>query len=314
LPQINADDTDTIKGIQIRAIRVHPRRKSSSPRLGVSAVRSLVMISLAPEEIELNKKLALIERLRDRLADREEEMADLKAELEQFEAQYTMEVGRYYAELDEIEAQIAEEEVKLNPADEEIKKKAEEARRRAEESAAQADEEAWEGCTFKWQPTVEAKKAYHKLARLIHPDLAVGDEERDRRHGLMAELNEAYSAGDQNLLNKLVEEYRDSPELIKGDTVGDRLVRAIRQIAQVKRRLRELREERLTVELSELYVLRGKVRSEMLEGRNLLRKMAERTKTHIKKAERRFSNLKQANEVVPAASNERFGLDVSALK
>jgi chromosome segregation ATPase len=211
------------------------------------------MISLAPEEIELNKKLALIERLRDRLADREEEMADLKAELEQFEAQYTMEVGRYYAELDEIEAQIAEEEVKLNPADEEIKKKAEEARRRAEESAAQADEEAWEGCTFKWQPTVEAKK-----------DLAVGDEERDRRHGLMAELNEAYSAGDQNLLNKLVEEYRDSPELIKGDTVGDRLVRAIRQIAQVKRRLRELREERLTVELSELYVLRGKVRSEII--------------------------------------------------
>jgi hypothetical protein len=42
--------------------------------------------------------------------------------------------------------------------------------------------------------------------------------------------------------------------------------------------------------------------------------MAERTKTHIKKAERRFSNLKQANEVVPAASNKRFGLDVSALK
>ena len=41
------------------------------------------MLALAPEEIELNKKLALLERLKDRLADREEEMADLKAELEQ---------------------------------------------------------------------------------------------------------------------------------------------------------------------------------------------------------------------------------------
>lgn len=272
------------------------------------------MLSLVPEEIELNKKLALIERLRDRLADREEEMADLKADLGHFEEQYTMEVGRYYAELDEIEAQIAEEETKLNPADEEIRKKAEEARRRAEESAAQADNGTWEGCTFKWQPTVEAKKAYHKLARLIHPDLAVDDEERDRRHGLMAELNDAYSAGDQALLNKLVEEYRDSPELIKGDTVGDKLVRAIRQIAQVKRRLRELREERLRVELSELYILRDKVRSEMIEGRNLLRQMAERTRTHIKKAERRFSNLKQANQGALSSSSEGFRLDVSALK
>ena len=75
---------------------------------------------LAPEEIELNKKKRVLERLKDKLADREEEMTDLRGELEQFEAQYTMEVARLYAELDEIEAQIAEEEVKLVPDDEEI--------------------------------------------------------------------------------------------------------------------------------------------------------------------------------------------------
>ena len=63
---------------------------------------------LSPEEIELNKKRAVLERLKDRLATREEEMADMRAELEQFEAQYTMEVGRLYADLDDIEAQIAE--------------------------------------------------------------------------------------------------------------------------------------------------------------------------------------------------------------
>ena len=256
----------------------------------------------------------MLERLKDRLADREEAMADLRAELEQFEAQYTMEVGRYYAELDEIEAQIAEEEVKLNPEDEEIKKRAEEARKRAEESAAQAEEENWEHCSFKWQPTVEAKKAYHKLARMIHPDLALDADERARRHELMAKLNDAYSAGDQNLLNKLVEEYRDSPDLVKGDSIGDELVRAIRQIAQVKSRLKELREELLTVELSELFILREKVHAEMLEGRNLLKQMAERTKTHIKKAERRFSNLRQANEAGEIEMDERYGLNVSAFR
>jgi len=269
---------------------------------------------LAPEEIELNRKRALLERLKDRLADREEEMADLRAELEQFEARYTMEVGRLYAELDEIEAETAEEEVRVHPDDDEIKRKAEEARKRAEESAAQADEENWEGCTFRWQPTVEAKKAYHKLARLIHPDLALDAEERTRRHDLMAKLNDAYSAGDQNMLNKLVEEYRDSPDLVKGDLIGDYLIRAIRQISQVKARLKELREEKNIAELSELFVLQKKVNAEMLEGRNLLKQMAERTCTHIKKANRRLANLRQVSEANSVDLDERHGLKISSLR
>jgi len=94
------------------------------------------MSEILPEEIELEKKLRVVDRLAERLADREEEMADLREELGRFEACYTMEVGRLYAEQDELEAQIAEEELKLVPDDEEIKKKVEELRRLAEESQA----------------------------------------------------------------------------------------------------------------------------------------------------------------------------------
>lgn len=271
------------------------------------------MHSLAPEDIELNKKRKVLDRLKDRLADREEEMADLRAELEQFEAQYTMEVGRLYAELDDIDAQIAEEEYRLYPDDDEMKAKAEEARRRAEESAARAAEEKT-ACDFKWQPTAQAKKTYHSLAKLIHPDLAFDNAERERRHGLMAELNNAYSAGDQNLLNKLVEDYRDSPDLVRGDTVGDELVRAIRQIAQIKNRLKELKAEMSRIEVTELYVLREKVNAERLEGRNLLKQMAGRTRSHILKNERRLVNLRQANAAVVEDIKERYGLDVSAFK
>jgi hypothetical protein len=270
------------------------------------------MNTLAPEEIELNKKRKVLERLKDRLASSEEEMADTRADLERFEANYTMEVGRLYAELDEIEAQIAEEEVKLVPDDEEIKKRAEELRRRAEESA--ADAEHWENCSAKRAPTVEAKKAYHNLARIIHPDLALDAEEKAKRHGLMARLNEAYSAGDQNLLNKLVEDFRDSPDLVRGDSIGDELVRAIRQIAQIKTRLKELREEKLKTELSELFILREKVNAEMLEGRNVLKQMAERTKTLILKAERRLMNLRNLNEAQEEYVKERFGMDISAFR
>ena len=252
------------------------------------------MHTAAPEEIELNKKRRVLERLKDKLAFREEAMTDLRGELERFEANYTMEVGRLYADLDELEAQIAEEEVKLVPDDEEIKKRAEELRRKAEESAADAENAA--NCSFKHQPTSEAKKAYHNLAKIIHPDLALDANEKEKRHGLMAKLNEAYSAGDQNRLNKLVEDFRDSPDLIMGDSIGDNLVRAIRQTYQIKNRLKELRSELLVLELSELFTLREKVNAEMLEGRNMIKQMAERTKTIIKKSERRLANLKNLNE------------------
>lgn len=224
-----------------------------------------------------------------------------------------MEVGSLYAELDAIEVQIAEEELKLAPDDEEIKRKVEEARKRAEESAIDEDE-VFQACSHKWNPSPEAKKTYHKLARLIHPDLAIGAEERARRHDLMAKLNDAYADGDRNLLNKLVEEYRDSPELVKGDTIGDELVRAIRQISQVTARLRELRAEKIKVELSELFILREKVRAEQLEGRNLFRQMSGRTKTHIQKAARRLANLRNVNEAVENDINERYGLNVSAFR
>jgi hypothetical protein len=265
----------------------------------------------APEDIELNKKRAVLERLKDRLADREEEMADLRSELERFEAQYTMEVGRLYAEFDEVEAQIAEEEAKLVPDDQEIRKKAEEMRRRAEESAARANDENLESVSFRLKPTAEAKKAYHDLAREIHPDLALDAAEKERRHGLMAKLNEAYSAGNRSLLEKMADDFRTSPDQVKGDSVGDDLVRAIRQISQVKHRLIELRREKQKAESSELYTLNQKSIAESGEGRNMLKQMAERTKTHIKKSERRLVNLRNVNKSAEEYVKERFGMDIS---
>ncbi len=89
-------------------------------------------------------------------------------------------------------------------------------------------------------------------------------------------------------------------------------MRVIRQISQVMTRLKELKTERLALGLSELFILREKVRAEQLAGRNLFRQMAERTKTHIKKAERRLSNLRQVNQADDIDMGERHGLNVSA--
>jgi len=264
----------------------------------------------SPEELELRKKNALLDRLKDRLADREEEMADIRAELEQFEAVYSMNVGRLYAQLDDIEAQIAEEEYKLVPDDEEIKKKAEELRRRAEESAERALAAA-ETAAGQWQPSAAAKKAYHSLARSIHPDLAIDVTEKEKRHSLMAELNRAYSAGDEQKLNKLVEDLRNSPDAVTGDSIGDGLVKVIRQISQVKNRLADLKIEKASAEASELFGLKEKMLSEMAEGRDMVAQMAARTLVQIRKSERRLENLKSVNQAAEEHVKERYGMEIS---
>lgn len=265
---------------------------------------------LPPEEIELAKKRRVVDRLVERLADAEEEIADLHAELERFEARYTMEVGRLYAEQDEIDAQIAEEELKLVPDDEEIKKKVEELRRLAEESAARA-KAAEEKEAEKWEPTAEARKAYHELARSIHPDLVLDAGEKQRRHSLMAELNRAYSSGDQERIRKLAEDLRVSPDAVSGGTIGDDLVRTIRQIAQIGKRLREIADEKSAAEASELYALHTKAAGESAAGRDLLKQMAERAKTHIVKSQRRLENLKNVTASQEEYVREKFGMDIS---
>lgn len=271
-----------------------------------------LMNLLAPEEIELNKKLQVLRRLENRLAEHEESLVGFREELKIFEARYSQEVARLYAELDEIEADIAEEEARLAPDDAEIQRRAEEARERAAEStAAAADEENWQACSHKFYPSPEMKRAYYKLAKLIHPDLAVEREEQERRHQLMAKLNDAYAAGDAKLMDALVEEHRDSPELVKGDSIGDQLIRAIRQIYQVKRRLLALKTESVELEESENNQLRLKVEAEMQAGRNLLSQMAERTKTQIKRAQRKLDHLRQVTEI---EADERFGLNVSMFR
>ena len=264
---------------------------------------------LTPEDIELAKKQRVLERLLDRLATQEEEMTDVRAEQQQFEAKYTMTVGRLYAEMDELEAQIAEEEYKLVPDDVEIKKRAEELRRHAEDSAKRAAEA--EALANDWQPTAETRKAYHELARAIHPDLAIDAAEKEKRHVMMAELNQAYSTGDRARLRELADELKHSPHLVPGDTIGDELVRVIRQISQIKGRRESLVEERAEAQQGELFVLKQKVDTETAEGRDLLAHMANRTRSHINKVERRLNNLKNVNLAAEDYVKEKFGLDIA---
>lgn len=272
------------------------------------------MTDLSPEEIELHKKRRVVERLETKLAEREEAMIELREDLKIFDARYNQEVVRFCAELDELEAEIATEEARLAPDDWEIQRKADEAKRRAEASAAAANEELHNchSTSHKFNPSPHLKKAYFRLAKLIHPDLATSAEERERRNLLMAEANDAYAAGDESSLFNLLDDNRDSPDLITGDSIAELLIKAIRQIYQAKRRLEVLTAERATIEAAENYQLKIKVEQEMRTGKNLLTQMSERTKTHIKRARRRLENLKQNTAVFDV--DEHYEMNVSMFR
>ena len=63
------------------------------------------------------------------------------------------------------------------------------------------------------------------------------------------------------------------------------------------------------LEVSENNQLRLKVESEMREGRNLLSQMSERTKTQIKRANRRLNDIRQ--NIIEVGEGEKYGLKVS---
>ncbi len=258
-------------------------------------MEALQKIEDTPEERELQKKLRMLSRLKNRLAENEETLLEFRTELKDFELRYITEVGRFYAELDELEAQIAEEEARLAPDDWIIQQIAEEARCRAAESAKIAEDANDEFCTQKHQPTTTLKKAFRNLARMVHPDLTTDSEERERRHKIMAEANRAYETGDESAIDEILQEWHLSPETVRGGDIGADWIRIIRQISQVQKRLQVLRDERMKLENSENNQLRVKVEIEMREGKSLLRQMAERTKANIKRATRRLSELREVN-------------------
>lgn len=253
-------------------------------------MRTNITRTQTPEERELSRKRYELSELEAELAQRELDLATLQAELHTFEARYIRIVGVTYAELDEIEAQIAEAEARLKPKDNKIKEQAVKARAQAQGSA-QAAGIAQEPREEKFKPSESLKKLYREIAKRIHPDLTLDEEERARREQLMGEANRAYEEGDEAKLQAILNEWESSPESVKGEGVASELVRVIRKIAQVEKRLRIIETEITQLEESDLYQLKTKVEVAEDKGRDLLAEMASRVDEQIARASRRLARI-----------------------
>jgi hypothetical protein len=236
---------------------------------------------LLPEEQELRRKREELVILQAELVDRELFLANLRAELAAFEGRYLREVGVLYARLDDWNAKIAELAAAADGS-EEASAAAAKARGQAEESYATAHGEAAKAADF--SPSPELKRLFREVVRQIHPDNAQDEADRALRNRLMAEANLAYRRGDTEALRKILEEYKSSPESVKGEGLAADLERVMRQIERIVKRLAQIEAEVAELTSSEIALLMAKAESATAKGGNLLAEMAKDVQQRIQLA------------------------------
>lgn len=220
---------------------------------------------MLPEEQELAKLAAQQTELEEQLASAELVLESATAETERFKQRYYRTVGALYAELDELEAKIAQAQLKQAPNDPMLRASAKASQERARKSAEEAGLAAIE---FKPDPAItpELKQAYRRAVKLVHPDLALTEKERQRRTALMAQVNLAYKRGDLNAVERIIKEYGEDPEAIVGEDVGSRIVKTIRRIAQLRRRIEEVERELESVKKTDIYLLKQMIEEQETNG------------------------------------------------
>lgn len=229
---------------------------------------------MLPEEQELKRLESEESELEERVASAELALETLKTEMARFHYRYNRAVGCLYAELDRLDAQIVLEEAEGCPDDFAAQTRVREAEQQAQQSAEEA------GLTETRAPpaeiTAEIKQAYRKATKLMHPDRATNEAERERRTAMMARVNRAYEAGDLASIERLIVDFGQDAEAVEGDDTGARLVKAIRRIAQLRRRLSEAERELDEQKHMELYELMMTVDEAEANGEDPLGDLARR--------------------------------------
>jgi hypothetical protein len=263
-------------------------------------MRSEIVHQLTEEEWEFKQKNSELINLECRLAQEELELATFRCELNDFRVRYLRAIGSRYSELDELEAEIAQIEAWQKPDDELAKMKAKQAKAQAEESAKAAGDrrEKNQKEITRFKPTESLKKLYRQIAKRIHPDLAVNEQERIRFQKLMAKANQAYQAGDEIGLQSILRQWKKTDGLEKNEIKIDKLMKIKQQISQVKERLAAIEKEKSEIRNSSLYQLKLKVEKAESSGIDLLAEMARVLDHQIKITRAKLEQLAKGYEKI----------------
>ena len=224
------------------------------------------------------------------LAEREATLNQLRTGLKLFEQTYLRQAGILYAELDDLEAQIAEREVDLYDS-EAARRRALEARQRAtetHEAAFSADLPPEE-----FDPPPNLKTLFRELARRIHPDLATDPVEQQHLTLLMMRANQAYTRGDTETLQRLLDDHR---EITAEEGPDGEFLRLERQIHHAQRDLATLDHEEESILNSEIGQLFTESQAATEQGRDLLAELSAGLGDQIVQAQYRLAFLNKQLE------------------
>ena len=107
----------------------------------------------------------------------------------------------------------------------------------------------------------------------------------------MAEINVAYSKGDEGGISGILERYRDRLNPLDNDDIGTRLVRAIRSIARTRERISGLQQAIEELNASEWATIKAKVDEGEKLGEDLLGQLAEKLHGEILAEQQHLSEL-----------------------
>jgi hypothetical protein len=261
-----------------------------------------------PEEQHLADQEHLLAELSEQLISKETEFATTGAEFARFREAYLRRFAPLYRELDDLEAQIARL-LALEERTPEANEKAESAEQRAAESeeAARLTEESAASAPSEELPRAvdpELRDLYRRAAKLVHPDTAGSNEERERRTRVMAAVNEAYERGDAAAIQRIVDGEGARPEAIEGDDVASRLIRVLRQLAQIRARFTELVQLQTGFEADDMWKLFSQSRAAWAAGEDPLDQDEAALRTQIASARSRLAALvmAQSNKRRPSAT------------
>lgn len=244
-----------------------------------------IILQQTPDDLALLDKREQLAAVRSTLAERESELAQIRAQLKTFEGRYLRQVGILYAELDELEARIAEREVDLYDSDS-ARRRAEEAREQAQQTHDAAFGDAAEAEEF--DPPPSLKTLFRDVAKRIHPDFARDDDEQRHFTLLMARANQAYSRGDLETLQRMLDDHREINAAIVGEGAAAELLRITRQIRHAQRDIALLDAEQHTLLSSDIANLHRDAEAAAREHRDLLTELATNLRDQIADAQSRF--------------------------
>ena len=252
-----------------------------------------IILQPSPDTIALLEKREKLAEVRNTLAERESAVAQMRAQLKSFEGRYLRQVAVLYAELDDLEARIAEREANFYDSDE-ARRRAEESRQRAQETHDAAFGGAHEAEEF--EPPPSLKTLFREVAKRIHPDFARDDAEAKYFTMLMARANQAYSRGDAEMLQRLLDDHLEINASVAGEDSAAEVLRITRQIRHAERDIARLDVEQQSLLSSEIAQLHLDAEAAASEHRDLLTELATTIREQIAEAQRRFDRIDEQTD------------------